>query len=469
MALLPQDTHPTAPPPVPLPHYLAAKGYTGEGRSLKLKRLLLRHKLTIAELARNVMKSNGQPFSRPSLQNVVTYGVFPQKTSYESIRAQINTWLAAQGVPEGEIATAFELEDAVVALNGHPGAHEGHADLAGQLRAAGVDEAVIDATLARMRYDPARRAQRYAATKPAPVITPLEKTMLTPAAKKHFGLAEDPFSEEIHDAADIFRGTDVNENREILWNWSTGTALGALIGESGSGKSWLRQDLEDRIARSNEKVRLIRPPMIDAGRITARVLCESIVFELAPGEKVCSSPAAATKQITDLLKTATKEGWRCVMLIEEAHKLTVPALRDLKAAFELQDGFKRLLSVVLIGQNPEMDELLNEIRNSRARELIKRISRVYVKPLHTNALKPFLAHKFERAGASVDRVLDDSAYGAILADRIKFDPKSKRVANDCYPLAVQTLVTRAMNEAAALGAPRVTADIVVAAVKLGGR
>lgn len=471
MALLPRTANPDIPPPAPLPKYLASRGRVGEGRSLKLKRLLLRHELTNAELARHIIQSNGRALSRPAAQSMVTYGLLPTTTPFDQIRKQTADWLISKGVSPEEIATAFDVEDGVVDLNAHPTDHFAVSDdaraLTLQLRTAGVPEDVITKTINGLRR--ANRAPRGREPESPPPVQPLEKFMLSPAALKHFELPGDPFTEEISSSDDIFRGTDVNEIREQLWRCSKRHSLTALLGESGSGKTWLRQDLEDRINRSREKVRIIRPLTLDAGRITANTICGSIIQDIAPGSKIPATPENQARRARALLIGSVQEGWHNVLIFEEAHKLTTDALRSIKVVSELQDGFKRLLSIVMIGQNPEFDLLLNELANPRARELIKRVTKIYMKPLHTNALKPFLKHKFERAGGDVARVLDESAYGAILADRIKMDQRTKRTFNDCHPLAVQNLLTLAMNEAAVLGAPRVTADIVVSAVKNGGR
>jgi len=467
VALLPRTKNTTPmPPQLPLPAYLAKKGYVGEGRSLKLKRILLRHNLTIAELSRSVVQASGATFARPTMQELVTYGIAPVKTPFADIKRQVEVWLMQKGVSAAEIATAMEVEDdGVVELRANPTTAEtigARTALAAKLRAAGVAEDLIETTVRAVRRSGARTPA------PKPLVDNLEREMLSPAAMKHFELPSDPFGEEIHDAADIFRGSDVNEVREHLWKWANGSALGALIGECGSGKSWLRQDLEDRIAKSPESVRLIRPQTIDVSRMTARTICEAIILDIDPSATIPQSVERQAHLVKKLLLAGAKLGRRNVLLIEEAHKLTIDALRHMKVFYELQEGFMRLLSIVLIGQ-PELDHLLNEQAHYKARETIRRVTKVYMKPLHTSALKPFIEHKFARLGVDAARVLDASGYDAIRADRIKTDQKSKRVDNQCYPLSVQSLIVSAMNTAATIGAPRVDAGVIARAIKERGQ
>lgn len=470
MALIPRTANPDAPPPAPLPRYLAARGRTGEGRSLLLKRLLLRHSLTIADLARNITQASGAALSRPATQQLVTYGIWPQKTPYESICAQISAWLAAQGVPDDEIATAFQLEEQVVDKAAHP-ARAGNAPSAAvraQLRAAGVDEAVIDATLARMRYDPARRAERYAANKPAPAlpteIDPLEKVMLTPEARKHFALTRDPFKDDVNSSEDVYLGRDQNHCREAMWQATRSNGFVAIIGESGAGKTVLRHDLLERLARNQEQVVVIQPRVIDKSKLTAALICQAIIRDLDDNAVVPNSLEKQARLVERMLKNSARGGNHHVLIIEEAQDLTKATLKYLKRFWELQDGFRKLLAIVLIGQ-PELKNLLDERYNWDAREVIRRCEVAELMPLHGSAIGAYIEHKFARIGADAKKVLADDAIDAIKL-RLTRVNQAKQVDSQLYPLVLNNLLTRAANEAASLGVPKINADVIRS---LGGR
>lgn len=463
MALIPRTANPDAPPPAPLPGYLAAKGYTGEGRSLKLKRLLLRHKLTIADLARNITQASGAALSRPATQQLVTYGIFPTKTSFESIRQQVSDWLTAQGVPADEIATAFDLEDTVVELRAHPTDGAGARDVAARLRAAGVDENVIDTTLAAMRYDPARRAERYAATRSpkstAPTdIDPLEKVMLTPEARKHFALPRDPFKDDVNSADDVYLGADQRHCREAMWQASRTNGFVAIIGESGAGKTVLRHDLLERLARDHEPVVIIQPRVIDKSKLTAALICQAIIRDLDDNAVVPNSLEKQARLVERMLKNSARGGNRHVLIIEEAQDLTKATLKYLKRFWELQDGFRKLLAIILIGQ-PELNNLLDERYNWDAREVIRRCEVATLMPLHGNAIGAYIEHKFSRIGVDAKKVLAPDAIDAIKL-RLTRVNQAKQVDSQLYPLVLNNLLTRAANEAASLGAPNINADVI---------
>ena len=81
-----------------------------------------------------------------------------------------------------------------------------------------------------------------------------------------------------------------------------------------------------------------------------------------------------------------------------------------------------------------------------------------------NQVGAYLTPKSRRIGAAPAAILDPAAI-----DAIRMHPKLSRtvrgkggneVISLTYPLVVNALITRAMNEAALHGAPKVTADII---------
>ena len=89
-----------------------------------------------------------------------------------------------------------------------------------------------------------------------------------------------------------------------------------------------------------------------------------------------------------------------------------------------------------------------------------RIEVVELDPFMTSDdVKGYLALKLGRAGASVDRVFDEDAYAAII-EAMTRRMKSGQTIRFCYPLSVNNLVKRAMNEAAELCEPKVNAEII---------
>ena len=295
----------------------------------------------------------------------------------------------------------------------------------------------------------------------------LRKATLTQAAKQHFGLFKDPFNDEIREAADVFLTPDVRYVREAMFQTACHGGFVAVVGESGAGKSTLREDLQDRINREGKQIIMIEPYVlamedndIKGKTLKAVHIAEAVLAAVAPNVSPKRSPEARFAQIHRALTESAKAGNKHVLIIEEAHGLPIPTLKHLKRFFELKSGFERLLGIVLIGQT-ELAQKLSE-NNPNVREVVQRCEVVTLLPLTDGKLAGYLKHKFERAGGDIAKVMDESAIDAI-ADRLTVRSRTAKGAEQhslLYPLAVNNLVSAAMNQAAELGFDIVDADVV---------
>ena len=296
----------------------------------------------------------------------------------------------------------------------------------------------------------------------------LRKSALSQATRQHFGLNRDPFHDEIRQVQDVYLTPDVRYVREALFQTASQGGFVAVVGESGAGKSTLREDLHDRITRESRPIVVIEPYVlamedndIKGKTLKAVHIAEAILAAVAPDVSPKRSPEARFRQVHHALQESAKAGNKHILLIEEAHSLPIPTLKHLKRFFELKQGFERLIGIALIGQT-ELAQKLSE-NNPSVREVVQRCEVVTLLPLTDGKLHGYLKHKFERAGAKLEDVLDESAIDAI-AERLTVTGRSSKNQLQqhslLYPLAVNNLVSAAMNEAAGLGFNKLDADIV---------
>ncbi|NCU64620.1 AAA family ATPase [Acidovorax sp. 210-6] len=292
----------------------------------------------------------------------------------------------------------------------------------------------------------------------------LKNETLTPAAREHFKLKRNPFVDDIQSRADVFASQSGRYVRAALWECAQRHGFVAIIGESGSGKTTLREDLQERIREERKPVVLIQPYARARARATGNPMqpthIEAAMFRaLGAGVPRKSNPDDRSAQINALLAGSLTAGYTHLLLIEEAHRLPVDTLKQLKNFMEMKHGMRRLLGVALIGQ-PELRNLLDE-RNPEVREIVQRCEQIVMEPLD-NDLSGYLTHKFDRAGINVADVLDADAIDAIRARLISV-PRGGRISDAvsvCYPLVVNNLVCRALNAAAAVGFPKVDAQVI---------
>lgn len=294
----------------------------------------------------------------------------------------------------------------------------------------------------------------------------LRKQSLSPAAKKHFSLFRNPFDDDVNDAEDVFSSPAIRYVREYLWTTAKLGGFMAVVGESGAGKSTLRKDLEDRISREDAPVILIQPYVLGmedndkkGKTLKSASIADAIILTVAPNEVPKSSMEAKSRQLHRILKDSRRAGFAHCLIIEEAHALSIPTLKHLKRFMELEDGFKKLLSIVLIGQT-ELKTKLSE-RSPEVREVVQRCELIELLPLDAQ-LDEYLRFKFSRVGGDMGEVFEKDALDGIRARLIFSKPgkTNRETISLMYPLMVNNLVTAALNQAAQLGFAKVSGDLI---------
>ncbi|MFC7419375.1 ExeA family protein [Iodobacter arcticus] len=296
----------------------------------------------------------------------------------------------------------------------------------------------------------------------------LRKQTLHQATRKHFGLFRDPFADEaVQSHEDMYISPDVRYVREAMFQTAKHGGMMAVVAESGAGKTTLMRDLQDRILRENLPIMIIRPYVLamegndrSGKTLKASDIVEAIKSAVAPLQRNRVNPEARFKQLHTALCDSHQAGYSHCLIIDEAHSLPIATLKHLKRFFELEMGFKKLLSIILVGQ-PELKAKLSE-RNSEVREVVQRCEVVELLPLDGARLDDYLKFKFQRMNKPVAEVIDASGIEAL---RAKLTMASNRTGRNesvslLYPLAVGNLLTACMNLAASVGAPVVTADVV---------
>ena len=295
----------------------------------------------------------------------------------------------------------------------------------------------------------------------------LQNTPITPQALKHFKLPRSPFIDDVQSRDDVYQSPAVRVARATLMDWALNHGFGALVAESGAGKTTLAEELEQRLIDEGKDIVIIKPYVLameatDTKGKTLRAthIAEAIAYALDPQLKIKSSPQARFAQLHQLLRDSRRAGRRHLLLIEEAHCLPLATLKHLKRFLELKDGMQRVIGVALIAQ-PELRNVLHS-QNPEVREVMQRCEVVELPPLD-NDLEGYIAHKFARFDLRPEDVFEPDAFNALRARLIRTPRGAKAgegAVSTCYPLAVHNLVARAMNAAAAAGYPKVDAAVV---------
>lgn len=392
--------------------------------ALQLRAVLLQYRIGYADLAAAVRVGEHQ------LRVLANAGHWPLRCDAQRLAGAVREFLASQGVPAARLATAFHAEQ------------------------------VREASTGRWRAAPPEQ-------EPAVLLA---KQTLSPAARKAFKLFTNPFDGEVTTEAQMYCNAEIAYVREVCHQTALHGRFVAIVGESGAGKSTVQADFEARIQRDNRQVVVIKPSVLGmderAGQgctVRSTDILAAILTTLDPQARVPQQAEARSTLVHRMLADSAAAGFLHLLLIEEAHSMPDATLRHLKRLHEMRTGRRPLLGILLLGQ----PELLGKLDTRRAalREVAQRCEVVQMLPLDDD-VAAYLAHRAACAGRRLDEFVDGAGLAALRERLTVKRPDAagrKQACSLAYPLAVNNMMTAALNLAADIGAPLVTADVLKAA------
>ncbi|ACB34540.1 conserved hypothetical protein [Leptothrix cholodnii SP-6] len=295
----------------------------------------------------------------------------------------------------------------------------------------------------------------------------MAKQTLSPAARKAFTLFTNPFDGEVIDDTQMFTNGEIAYVREACMQAATGGRFVAVVSESGGGKTTMLGDLEARIQRDRKPVIVIKPWVLGmedndtkGKTLKSTDILASVVTTLDQLASLKQTLQGRSNQAKDLLVKSAEAGYSHLLVIEEAHSLPEATLKHLKRLHEMRLGRKPLLGILLLGQTELALKL--DPRRASLREVTQRCEVVHLLPLDGD-LRAYLEHRARAAGRELGDFIDQSGVDELRTRLTITRPASggKTAATSLlYPLAVNNLVTAALNVAADLGVPVINRDVV---------
>lgn len=301
-----------------------------------------------------------------------------------------------------------------------------------------------------------RRTPAMVPGNPEQLIVKWEVEMISQEAMKYFKIFRNPFIDDIQKDSDIFMSEEHRYIEAAMLDSARHSGFLAVIGEVGSGKSVMRRKVVEQLKKDGDVI-VIYPQMIDKTRVNAASICDAIIMDLSEA-KPAMKLEAKTRQVHKLLLERAQQGFRAVLIIEEAHDLHTNTLKYLKRFYELEDGYRKLLGIILVGQ-VELKTLFNETKHIEMREVIRRIQTAEIKGLNGHT-KDYLTMKFKRVGAKVGDIFDEGAFAAF-SRRLTTKDRQNKTISHAYPLMINNYAAKSINTAYELGEKKVTEDIVM--------
>jgi general secretion pathway protein A len=168
-----------------------------------------------------------------------------------------------------------------------------------------------------------------------------------------------------------------------------GTAV--LTGEVGTGKTTLLRKLIQSVP--DEKVRFCS---VFSTNVPPQEFFELILIGF--GLPITGTgKAQRLLQFWEFLMAGDAQGKTSVLLVDEAHKLSAELLEEVRLLMNFETAERKLLQVVLAGQN----ELRDLMRREDLRQLRQRVSvRLDIVPLRPPEVEQYLRHRWHRGGGN---------------------------------------------------------------------
>jgi general secretion pathway protein A len=263
---------------------------------------------------------------------------------------------------------------------------------------------------------------------------------------QHFGLQRDPFL-DTSDPQFYLELPAVRRNlRSVLNGVEESRGLTVVIGPPGAGKTSLSSSVEQVLLGDESVVigKILDPTFASEIELLVAI---SRVFGL---DLKSHSAAALKNALKNYFFDEVVENKRTlVLLIDEAQNLSSEGLETLRLLLNFQIPQKKLLNVVLFGQE-EFEQLL--VAHDNFNDRVDRYVRI--EPLDVASSASLIEHRLRRAGKSpTAEILSPEALSRAIA------------GGSGLPRRLANIVRGAMIEAADRGAEIVRPDHVIAALR----
>ena len=177
---------------------------------------------------------------------------------------------------------------------------------------------------------------------------------------------------------------------------SQGEGFIVITGEIGAGKSTLAAHMLASIDRARLTVGQIVTSKLDGDEL---VRLAAQAFGLGPADRIAKGPvwdkAAALGGLEAFLQDEARAGRRSLLIVDEAHNLSIGALEELRMLSNFQLGAHPLLQILLLGQ-PEFRVTLKEPGLEQLRQRV--IATHHLDAMEPDEVGPYVEHRLARVG-----------------------------------------------------------------------
>lgn len=282
---------------------------------------------------------------------------------------------------------------------------------------------------------------------------------LTPAIKKYFGFEPglNPFSDTPDSREAIFPWPAFEAAVDKIVNAVVDHRFLVVCGNYCSSKStaWMlaREQLNKHRAYN---VLIAQPAGLDPRGYDEATVYRALVNDIGDGQKLAHSREARAAQCREILQRHVAQSGdkrNCsAFVVNDAHCCRRDFLLMCKRLWDDMYGFKRLCSVILIGQAGLYREVEQIGELASRRELL-------ILPGLGDALPDFIRFECGRCGVDADKIFETDAYEALRGLR-----SGKTFDTQDHPLRVSNVIVRALREAKRIQSRKVNGELIAIAM-----
>jgi general secretion pathway protein A len=164
-----------------------------------------------------------------------------------------------------------------------------------------------------------------------------------------------------------------------------------LTGDAGTGKTTLLARVLQNVPAAKMQSSVILNPTLTPAEFLELVMLDFGI------QTIPSSKARRLAIMQRLLLEGNHEGRICTLVIDEAHKLSLDVLEEVRLLGNFEHGDEKLLQILLIGQN----ELSDLLERDDLRQLKQRIAlRFTIEPLAGDDVEQYIRFRWTLAGGA---------------------------------------------------------------------
>ena len=214
---------------------------------------------------------------------------------------------------------------------------------------------------------------------------------------KPFQLNPDPtfyFGSKQHRRATAYLEYGLHQNEGFI----------VVTGEVGAGKTTVVRGLLNKLDSSTVVAAQLVSTQLDA-EDTLRLVAAAFgvrIKDLGKSDVLLALEA--------FLVDVTRQGKRCLLIVDEAQNLTPHAIEELRMLSNFQFETQALLQSFLIGQ-PEFRSIMHSPHMQQLRQRV--IAACHIGPMEQDETQSYIEHRLKCAGFTRDPLFDSEAYVAI--------------------------------------------------------